>query len=793
MRKIFASFNFVLLILQGHSQGIDSVLERYAADFQPEKTWLHFDKSSYYPGETIWFKAYLMETLFPATESKTLYIDWIGENGSLLSHSVAPLVDGTTNGQLEIPSGYTGQFIHVQAYTKWMLNFDTAFLYSRDIRILPGNPTAARPVRPAVIATLELFPEGGDMIAGVSNRIAFKASDQWGRPLQIKGVVQDNKGATIDSLRILHDGMGSFYLNPRQDQNYVVKWTDQKGEVHKTALPTAKTSGISMQVTNRDNRCTVNLYGTDQLSETQKTVHLVGTINQRMAFKTEVPITQGGVRRIIPTGNLPSGIMTITVFDQSWNAMAERIVFINNHDFSFEPSMEVKHWGLGKRKKNEIQITLPDSLQAASLSISVTDASIEKDTTNNVISHFMLTSDIKGRVNNPAYYFSGNSDSVARHLDLVMLTHGWRRFKWEDVTSGKLPRITYPRDTGYLSLSGKVFGVAKGQLSGKESIVLLVKADSTSKMFIMPIQTDGSFNDPDIVFFDTVKVYYSLKSKFLRQAEARFMTERLPAPNYSAFIKNFLPPHPLSDTIGTYRHSLLAAQAARIRDMNKGKMMENITVTARQKTTIQAMEERYPSGMFKGGDGYQFDLANDPASAAYMNVLNYLQGKVAGLQISTTEGTASLSWRGGSPQLYLDEAPVDADLISTVPVTDIAYVKVFRPPFMGGFNGGNGAIAVYTRRGNDSQNRPGTGLSSNTIAGYTPIRQFYSPNYDRFDPRNEQPDTRTTLYWNPLVTTIKSKPVVISFFNNDSTKAFRVVIEGMSKEGLITHYEQIME
>jgi hypothetical protein len=205
------------------------------------------------------------------------------------------------------------------------------------------------------------------------------------------------------------------------------------------------------------------------------------------------------------------------------------------------------------------------------------------------------------------------------------------------------------------------------------------------------------------------------------------------------------------------------------------------------------MEEKYPSGMFKGGDGYQFDLINDPLAGAYSNVLNYLQGKVAGLQINSSQSPPALSWRGGSPQLYLDEIQTDADMINTIPVSDIAYIKVFRPPFMGGFGGSNGAIAIYTRRGSDTKTQ-GKGLTSNKIAGYTPVRQFYSPNYDRFDPRNDRPDIRTTLYWNPQVnTTQKNHSVTLSFYNNDTAKSFRVVIEGMTKDGLLTHYEQIME
>jgi hypothetical protein len=453
--------------------------------------------------------------------------------------------------------------------------------------------------------------------------------------------------------------------------------------------------------------------------------------------------------------------------------------------------MEVQRWGLSKRKRNEIEIRIPDSLQGANLSIAVTDAAIEKDTTENIISHFLLSSEIRGKVYNPAYYFSNNSDSVTQHLDLVMLTNGWRRFKWEEVVKGRLPEIKYPRDTSYLTLSGKVFGVARNQLSGNESIALLIKDSAASKIMLMNINKDGSFGDPNVILFDTLRVYYSLKAKFLKAAEARFMTERLPSPNYTVFSKNFMYASNIFDTTGTYHHSLLASKALEIMNIDRGHIMQTVVIQTTKKPAVKVLDEKYTSGLFKGGDGYQFDLVNDPASGSYMDIFSYLQGKVAGLQI--TSNPPSLSWRGGAPIVFLDEMQTDLDMVSSIPVNDVAYVKVFRPPFMGGFGGGNGAIAIYTKKGNDQAPGKG-GLSSNTVAGYTPIKEFYSPNYDRFDPRNDHLDIRTTLYWNPfLSTTQKNKTIKLSFYNNDVTKSFRVVIEGMTKEGLLTHFEQIME
>jgi hypothetical protein len=641
---------------------------------------------------------------------------------------------------------------------------------------------------------VDFFPEGGDAIAGISNRVAFKAADQYGLPVSIRGVIEDNKGTLIDSFRTKHDGMGSFIFTPIAGTIYQAKWKDGKGIAHTSELPPVKTSGASLQVVISEKKRIVTIQS-NAVEDKFKMLHLVGTMNGGIAFKSEVNLAATKIsRKVIPTENLPSGILTITVFDADWNAIAERITFIDNGDYSFATSLEVVHWGLNKRAQNDIRLNVPAGLQGVNLSVSITDAGIEADSSSSIITHFLLTGDLKGYVHKPSYYFSSKADSVINNLDLVMLTHGWRRFKWEDITKGKLPEIQQPRDTSYLSLSGKVYGVTKSQLSGKESIFLfLTQKDSATQTVLTPINRDGTFKEPDFIFFDTLKVYYQLKSKLFSSAEAKFMTERLSTPNYLSASKNFIKFKPTSDTSGFYRHTLLAAELVRLQRMQKGKLMENIIVTAKSKPLLKQMDEKYTKGLFSGGDGYQFDLANDPMALGQMNVFNYLQGKVAGLQINSTGSTPTLSWRGGSPQLFLDEMPIDAEFLNTIPVSDIAFVKVFRPPFMGGFNGSGGAIAVYTRKGDDTRSKPG-GLNTNTIIGYTPIREFYSPNYSRFDKRNEQPDVRTTLYWNPLLlVNPNSTSVQFQFYNNDVSKSFRVVIEGISKEGLVTHHEEVIE
>lgn len=799
MRLLFIIVTLSFIVPSVFAQNIDSTLARYASEYGQEKIYLHYDKPAYAPGETVWFKAYLMEGLFPAEASKTFYADWTDEQGRLLYRTISPVVDGTTNGHFDIPAEFKGKAVHVKAYTKWMLNFDTAFIYQYNIRIL--NTSGAPPARmPAAVPELRFFPEGGNIITGVANRVAFKASDQWGQPVKIKGVVVDKSGKVMDSLRVVHDGMGSFFIAPKQGDVFTAKWKDEKGKDYTTPLPAAKAEGVALQLAWSGNK---NIFSVLAPSAANPgTIHVLGTMNQQMVFKTTRDISSGEVKGTIPADQLPSGILTISVFDSKWVPLAERIVFINNGEYLFAPAFRVQHWGLNKRARNEIEISVPDSM-LASLSVAVTDAGIGSDSSNNVIAHLMLAADLRGHVHNPAYYFRDHSPQVQQHLDLVMMTHGWRRFKWDEVAKGKFPTIKYQRDTAYLTLSGRVYGAMPSELMDAGDIILIAKsqkkgdkdADSGGGILVVPVKPDGTFNDPNTVLFDSTQIYYQFqKGKGLKNATVKFLENKLPpfSQNQKARPDLFNP----FDTVGNWRHTLLAGEAAELFRQYEGKMLEEVVVKSKGKSPIDMMDEKYSSGSFAMGEAYKFDLVNDPSAIAAMNIFSFLQGRVAGLQINNASGgNPSMSWRGGTPQLYLNEMITDVSMISSIPASDIAFVKVFRPPFMGGAGGGSGgAIAIYTRRGDDAKSVPGQGLPKDVVMGYTELREFYSPNYASFRPENDRRDLRTTLYWNPQVIAVPgNNKIRLTFYNNDVTQAFRVIIQGMTKDGRLAFLEETME
>jgi hypothetical protein len=205
---------FIMALTPGAgAQKLDSLIDNYTVDYRQERLYLHYDKSMYAPGDTIWFKAYLMTDFYPSEDSKTIYVDWLDEAGNLLLHTVAPVLEASSNGQFAVPENYAGNGVQVRAYTRWMLNFDSSFLYNKVMRILPKS-TAATAVRNKPKTAVQFLPEGGDLVAGLASRVAFKATDQWGQPVSISGTVNDAAGTPVQTFKSIHDGMGSFLMKP---------------------------------------------------------------------------------------------------------------------------------------------------------------------------------------------------------------------------------------------------------------------------------------------------------------------------------------------------------------------------------------------------------------------------------------------------------------------------------------------------------------------------------------------------------------------------------------------------
>ena len=787
------------------AQALDSMLAVYKDNFQQEKIHIHFDKDVYAKGETVWGKAYVLAGAGLSDYSRNFYADFYDEAGQLIKHTVHPIFESSAKLQFEIPANFKGSRIRVKAYTRWMLNFDAAFIFTKDI-LIQGADTAATFKMSDPIYKLQFFPEGGSLVQGLTTQVGFLAVNQNGDPVTIKGAILNSAGELVDSIVSEHDGMGVFSFMPEKLEPYTCNWTDVFGGRHSTLLPTAKVNGIVVQAQLQEGKAKLVIQRALGATQNFQALHVVASMNQKLVYTSNINLQNKRLAALaLQTDSLPTGVLQVTVFDANWVPVAERVLFVNNNLHAFYPSVKMFTPRLSKRAKNTIDIVVEDSV-LSNLSIAVTDANIKYDNSTSIFSNLLLQGDIKGYIPNANYYFSSNDIDLPSKLDLVMLTHGWRKYNWEDMVKGLSPSLKYPVDSDYLQIKGSLYNgsVVNNKLIPSVTLVLQSR-DSSKQYFFTPIAPDGSFAQRGIIFFDTVRVFYKLNGdkKVIPSTAANF-SYSLPNLSYPSQIQLYHFAKP--DTTGMAYLLFAEAQAKKIKkSFDSVVVLKEVVVQSKAKSAVDVLDEKYTTGLFSAKDSYAFDVSNDSHATGAINVFQYLQNLIPGMTMSlpilgangaedaNSNNVPGLNWRDGTPDIFLNEMLSDAEQTMGIQMSDIAYIKVFRPPFMGSSGSGpSGAIAIYTKKPSDLKNESLKGLSNALLTGYTNYKEFYSPSYA--GAAIKVPDVRTTLYWNPYVLTDKkTKLVKLDFYNNDITTKFRIVVEGVNAAGKITRIEKIIQ
>ncbi|MDB5192396.1 MAG: hypothetical protein JWQ96_1959 [Segetibacter sp.] len=787
-------------LLPVSAQKIDSLMADFAENYPNQKIHVHFDKDIFRAGETMWFKGYIFSGIGQSTKSTNFYAELLDKNGVVVQRKTYPIFESCAPGNFDLSETFPAGKYLFRSYTTWMLNFDTSFIYEKVITVINSKGIADNVKQQPSPATysLQFFPEGGDLVNTLESVVAFKATDNAGIPLNVNGRIVNSKGKGVATFKSVHDGMGRFELTPEGGETYTAIWKNPEAKEERTVLPVAKNGGVVLKINPARDKKFFVINRTAEVGENLKQLNVVAQFAQQMVYKARVPLDNLMNSGFIPTNDFPSGVMQVTVFTKNWEPLAERIVMINNDDYSFNVSISAPLVDMNKRAKNEIQVHMDDSL-FANMSIAITDADVVAGNySDNIISRMLLTGDIRGYVHNPAYYFSNITDSVTNNLDLVMLTHGWRKYNWNEVLTGVKPELKFPAES-YLSISAKAFGTSnKNEIKEDEMLMAIITSKDSSKQFLqLPYVGNNEFAIKNLIFFDSVYAHYSfIKNKSLdRKASVAFNNSlytgskriSLRAPIYADG----------TDTATLNRNLFLARQISKFGSSWKaeGNVLEAVTVRTKVKSRLEELNERYTSGFFKDDNGFSFDFTDDKNTYP-TDIFTFLQGRVPGLQISNSAGNVSVQWRNSPTSFYLNEMNVEAQTIQGINVMDIALVKVYRPPFFGSFGGGaGGAIAIYTKRGGDAQSTPGPGLNKAVIKGYSMAKQFYSPDYStRAASTDVVADYRSTLYWNPLILTDASqKKIRVPFFNNDVTKAFRVVLEGVNEEGKLIRIEKVFQ
>lgn len=771
----------------------------YAEQFPKERIHVHFDKTIYNKEETIWYKIYILDDQGLTQLSKHVYMEWFDQAGKLIRQNVAPLFQSTAKGSFELPADYTGSIIRMKVYTRWSLNDDPAFGFERDI-IINNNETITKPGKAENNTIVNVFPEGGELITGLNSLVAFKATDKFGKPVKIKGLVVNQLGKTLDTIKVRHDGMGSFRLMPRAGETYSLKWIDPAGNTGIIGIPVNKKEGLTLSVTTNNEFATVKVERTASIPENCKRLNLLVHMNQVVLFKVSLNTADKQVLSAnIPIEGLNTGILQFSLFSTDWLPLAERIVFVNNREHEFGAKLIPQLVTLTKKGKNVFDIYVTDTT-ATNMSVAVTDASLESTQANHSIySDLLLSSELKGKIHNPGYYLSSDADSVTANLDLVMLTNGWRKFNWEKIKALTAPEIKYPVETDMIRVSGKVYGLKNVSANDLMLNLIIQNKDSSKNFIFQPVTKEGLFQSENMFIFDTARIFYNFNQnqKLNEITQVQFDNGLLKASGKLLELKDENMLNLWNDSVSLAKMNAFLQMQEDWKKRSSYKTLQEVIIKAKGKSNEQALDERYSSGLFAGGDAQVFDFLNDPAALGGIDIISYLQGRVAGLVINRSGASTSMSWRGATPDLYLDQMQVGADFIQSLNVRDIAMVKVFRPPFFGSMGGGSGgAIAIYTKKGGDfkgDNTKSSKSMQSALLVGYTRFKEFFNPQYDN-PAENNETDIRTTLYWNPYVITNKKSPrFKVQFFNNDISRRLQIVLEGVNADGKMTRVVKILE
>jgi hypothetical protein len=793
-------FFTIIFSFKSKAQVFDSLLNIYEEDFPHEKIHIHFDRTMYNTGETIFYKLYVMSGLEWPSTSRNVYVSWYDNNGNYIKQTAAPLYQSSAKGSFDVPANYKGNFLKAKAYTRWMLNDDSVFLYEKDISINNGVVSKAKnSVAPKT--RVDVFPEGGTFVQGLMHKIAFKATNNYGIPVFIKGFLVNDKNKVLDTLKVLHDGMGIFKLRPIEGEKYQLNWTDENGIKGTSPIAAASKEGAILKIS-MDN---VNAYAQVERSLgvplNFKHMRLLVHQNQHLLYTVEFKGEERQVQKVaLPIEELLTGVVQFTLFTKDWLPIAERIVMVNNRLHEFNANLNVGIANINKRGKNVLEIIVKDTA-ATNMSISITDASVVMPEQQTIYSDFLLSGDIKGKVYNPAYYFTSDADSVTAHLDLVMLTNGWRRFDWTKMKAGILPTLNYARETELMKLKGKLYGAALAKSTENLLLNLIIQGkDSSNKMLFVPVAKDGSFEDTSVFFYDTSRVYYTIngKSKSENQTVVQF-DNGLIKPTLSKIQIDPLGFQAYTtDSLARAKLNLFFAEQEKQRKLLASMTLTEVVVKARIKTPIQLLEEKYAKGLFSGRDGISFDLSSDGMALGAVDVLSFLQSRVPGLSISVAGAQASATWRGSQTDFFVNEFNTPIQQVQNINIADIAYIKALRPPFFGsssGSGGSGGAIAIYTKQGSSNKggNINSKGMENVVLGGYSVFKEFFHPEYDK-PTASFEADNRTTLYWNPYVLTNKRSPRVrLEFYNNDISKKLQIVLEGMNANGRLTRVVKYIE
>ncbi len=750
-----------------------------------EKVYLHIDREIYNCGDDIWFKGYVIDALNnkPSPNTNNLHVELISPEIKIVQSRIVRIENGTGHGDFNLSDSLSTGRYRIRAYTNHMRNFDDLFFFNKEIVII--NPVdgwnelnkSAKYAENKI--QISFFPEGGSLIDNVTSVVAFKAVTPDGMGCNVSGTIYSSLGDSVTELKSSHLGMGSFKLQPDEGLKYYTVFTAGDGPEYRADIPKSFAAGTAIHaLVTEEKKLLLKVSTNDEtLTSPLNRQFNVSISSRNLITETfNIRINSPVSNFLIPLGDLPEGILRITLTGIDGLPLCERLVFYQKpDDVSLEIATDKKVYSPREQVRFRISISGDSSLHdKAFLSFSAAEARAGNDSSlypSTIASWFLLESDVRGYVEEPSCYFEVSNKKRFQDLDLLLLTQGWRDFQWKYD-----PKNTFKHEIGF-SVSGRArrFVIDKplkgarinaAIISDKKSWILRTLPDSLGYFRLNGFDITGkarlivTVSDKINVFRGQINidsVVYRPANVDLTQTEpVVLLNKKYSELKQEAAIKaSVRKKYKLTDTIN----------------------IDEVVVTGRRRE--QAEEVLSSRSHYIRPD---HELIITPQLETRMNIFQAMDGRIPGVEVSGE----SITVRGQTPLILMDGIPVfDNSEVSAISPSMVDRVDVLYWSSLYGSQGANGIVNFITKRGGyNYAYKEGPHAANISIKGFDAPRIFYSPGYPSPGPSAFLPDDRITIHWEPEVTVQPGAVVPFSFYNADRSGKIGVKVVGMTEGGI---------
>jgi hypothetical protein len=777
---------------------IKQQLDKWTDQRPVEKVYLHLDKPYYAAGDDIWFKAYVTAGSYNqlSTISGIVNVELIDSRDSITRSLKLPLKGGVAAGDIALPDTLKQGAYRIRAYTNYMRNAGSEYFFDHPITIINTIARyAPKPTDKAVVqkgllghpqpakTDVQFFPESGSLVAGVPTKVAFKAVSPDGLGADVQGVVTDNKGQQVANFTSAHLGMGVFNITPVSGTIYTAKISYSNGTSSTATLPKVSDRGYVLNVNDADPQVLkVKISASKNLLNEGTTLTLVGQVAGKIYYTGNVKPGEVSIEKT----KFPTGIVQFTLFTAAGEPLNERLIFVRNSD-RLELKVSAGKQTYAVREKVKLTIDARNrgmKPAAGSFSVAVTDETkvpVDESSENNILSGLLLTSDLKGYIEQPSYYFNNTTDKTRADLDVLMLTQGYHRFEWKEVLSDRFTPAVYQAEKS-LKVSGIITTESGKPVAGGK--VQLIDFDDIS--YTMDTLTDarGRFSFDNLVFEDSLRFIVQARNAKNKKDVVIHLDSIAPSNTASGYQPTF--DVSINDKLSTYAQSSKELYSAQLKYGVGNHVISLQEVIIREKK--QAF--KYSANLNGPGNADQVLLARDLRTMGCIRISDCLQGRLLGVYF---RNGVPFSTRSNRPmQVIIDGVYVESSFLNSINYFDVQAIEVLRNAGSVGIyggRGGSGVILITTKRGDDREEYTGPikgkGIKPYYPKGFYKAREFYSPQYDKANVNKQLADLRTTVYWNPEVALDKDGRSVLQYFNAGAKGNYRVVVEGIDSDGNI--------